>query len=84
MGWDETERCVVAEQPCRALVVVASDNAHDEPARHVTGGRPMAMFLAQLMVDTDPALRPARLERTRNAAALYARAAGAPAEKRRA
>jgi hypothetical protein len=35
----------------------------------------MADFLTQLIVSADPALRPARLERTKAAAALYARAA---------
>jgi hypothetical protein len=33
----------------------------------------MAGFLAQLIVDTNPMLRIARSERTRTAAALYAR-----------
>ncbi|MBA9070773.1 hypothetical protein [Methylorubrum extorquens] len=33
----------------------------------------MAGFLTQLIVSADPALRPARLERTKAATALYAR-----------
>ncbi|WP_331286721.1 MULTISPECIES: hypothetical protein [Methylobacteriaceae] len=35
----------------------------------------MAGFLTQLIVSADPALRPARSERTKAAVALYARAA---------
>ncbi|MBX9933793.1 MAG: hypothetical protein K2Y56_20115 [Methylobacterium sp.] len=35
-------------------------------------GRPLAGFLAQLIVSTDPALRPSRGDRTRVAAARYA------------
>ncbi|MCK2053882.1 MULTISPECIES: hypothetical protein [unclassified Methylobacterium] len=37
--------------------------------------RPMAGFLAQLIVSTEPTLRPSRIERTRSAAARYAEAA---------
>ena len=37
--------------------------------------RPLAGFVAQLMVSEDPRLRPSRGERTRSAAALYAEAA---------
>ncbi|WP_232631330.1 hypothetical protein [Methylobacterium sp. Leaf118] len=41
----------------------------------IRGGRPLVGFLTQLIVSADPALRPARTERTKAAAALYARAA---------
>ncbi|GJE56662.1 hypothetical protein [Methylobacterium thuringiense] len=44
----------------------------------------MAGFLAQLIVDTNPALRIARSERTQTAVALYARMAGIPGGRWRA
>ncbi|QIJ75985.1 hypothetical protein GU700_16040 [Methylobacterium sp. NI91] len=53
--------------------LVAPSSAGARP--RLRGGRPMANFLTQLIVSADPALRPARLERTKAAAALYARAA---------
>ncbi|KQO65473.1 hypothetical protein [Methylobacterium sp. Leaf88] len=37
--------------------------------------RPLSGFLAQLIVSTEPTLRPSRIERTRSAAARYAEAA---------
>ncbi|GEO98458.1 hypothetical protein HPGCJGGD_4264 [Methylobacterium haplocladii] len=73
-----------AENPCRALVVVSPGDGRDEPARRASGGRPMAGFLAQLIVDTNPALRVARSERTRTAVALYARVAGVTRGRQRA
>ena len=60
------------ETGSRALVTLAAPG----PRPAATGGRPLAGFLTQLMLGADPALRPARLQRTRAAAALYARAAG--------
>ncbi|AWI90158.1 hypothetical protein C0214_18975 [Methylobacterium sp. DM1] len=59
------------EASSRALVAPSSAGA----GPRLRGGRPMANFLTQLIVSADPALRPARLERTKAAAALYARAA---------
>ena len=38
-------------------------------------GRPLAGFLAQLIVSADPTLRPSRLDRTQEAAARYAETA---------
>ncbi|GJD67852.1 hypothetical protein [Methylobacterium gnaphalii] len=76
MSQGKTEEQDIADKMCRALVVVHSQDSTEEPARRIAAGRPMAGFLAQLIVDTDPALRVARSERTRAAAALYARAAG--------
>ncbi len=73
-----------ADNPCRALVAVPAQDGRDEPIRRVSGGRPMAGFLAQLIVDTNPALRMPRLERTRTAAALYARTDTLPVGRRRA
>ena len=67
---EEAEVLSEADAP-RALVAA---EGIVRPGR-VTGGRPMAGFLAQLIVSTEPALRPARHERTKAAAALYARAA---------
>lgn len=55
----------------RALVAVVPGGA----GQRLRGGRPMAGFLTQLIVSADPGLRPARSERTKAAAALYARAA---------
>lgn len=60
-----------SEASSRALVAQPSTGA----SPRLRGGRPMANFLTQLIVSADPALRPARLERTKAAAALYARAA---------
>lgn len=60
------------EASSRALVAGPSVDAGP---RRIRGGRPMADFLTQLIVSTDPALRPTRPERTKAAAALYARAA---------
>lgn len=59
------------EASARALVAAGPGRA----APRLRGGRPMAGFLTQLIVSADPALRPARPERTKAAAALYARAA---------
>ncbi|KQQ13163.1 hypothetical protein ASF53_13305 [Methylobacterium sp. Leaf123] len=53
----------------RALVAEASTCT----GPRIRGRRPMASFLTQLIVSADPALRPARLERTKAATALYAR-----------
>ncbi|APX86103.1 hypothetical protein BV511_16225 [Methylorubrum extorquens] len=57
---DSSSRALVAETPSDA-------------GPRIRGRRPMAGFLTQLIVSADPALRPARLERTKAATALYAR-----------
>ncbi len=65
-------------EPSRALVALDGGRAEApraEPAPTSRGsGRPLAGFLAQMIVEADPTLRPSRLERTRAAAALYAEA----------
>ena len=60
----------------RALVVVAGGR-FGEPgsASHTGSARSCAGFIAQLLVATDPDLRPSRLERTQSAAARYAETA---------
>ncbi len=55
--------------------LVALDVDRNARARNSAGGRPMAAFLTQLIVEADPALRPSRSDRTRTAAARYAQAA---------
>lgn len=59
--------------PIRALTLVAGPSERDPgpPIRN----RPPAGFVTQLILGADPALRPSRLTRTRDAAALYAKAA---------
>lgn len=59
----------------RALVPGHAPGAETGSGHRLRGRRPMAGFLTQLIVSADPALRPARSERTKAAAALYARAA---------
>jgi hypothetical protein len=59
------------EASSRALVAGSCNGA----GPRLRGGRTMAGFLTQLIVSADPTLRPARPERTKAAAALYARAA---------
>ena len=77
---DAAGACIPREEGSRALVTLGAP----EPRPVATGGRPLAGFLTQLIVGTDPALRPARLQRTRAAAALYTRAADDGSDKRRA
>ena len=60
-----------ADAGARALVA----RAGEAPRPLIRGRRPLAGFLTQLIVSADPALRPARSERTKAAAALYARTA---------
>lgn len=62
---------------CRALVPdrLPGHTSDAGSGPRLRGRRPMAGFLTQLIVSTDPALRPARSERTKAAVALYARAA---------
>ncbi|GJE77635.1 MULTISPECIES: hypothetical protein [Methylorubrum] len=68
----ETDRVRADAKPAgRSLVVVAQPG----PSSRIRGGRPLAEFLTQLIVSADPALRPARSERTKAAVALYARTA---------
>jgi hypothetical protein len=63
-----------AQAPAYDLVVIpGSGEAYG--ARRPASARPDAGFLIQLLVSADPALRPARLDRTRDAAATYAEAA---------
>ena len=73
MDRPETGGCAGTGRTGRALVTqdITLERAGGESHRR-SGGRPMAGFLAQLIVAADPSLRPARLERTRAAAALYA------------
>ncbi|MGU3536459.1 hypothetical protein ACLBXP_01175 [Methylobacterium sp. A54F] len=62
----------------RALVCLAEDVERgpgvQEHAKSPRSGRPLAGFVAQLMVSVDSRLNPSRVERTRRAAALYAEA----------
>ncbi|MBD8908806.1 hypothetical protein [Methylorubrum zatmanii] len=73
MDQSETNRADAGQiaGPSRALV--AGTDAG--PAPRIRGRRPMAGFLTQLIVSADPTLRSPRPERTKAAAALYARAA---------
>ena len=75
MGRDETGACAAAGQPSHALVPLQPAHEQDAAAYRRSGGRPMAGFLTQLIVEAEPGLRPTRSDRTRTAAALYARAA---------
>ncbi|KAB1075813.1 hypothetical protein F6X51_03345 [Methylobacterium planeticum] len=59
------------EAGSRALTVVGEAAARAGPVVR----RPLAGFVAQLIVSADPRLRPSRGERTRAAASLYAQAA---------
>ncbi|MDR7035441.1 hypothetical protein J2X36_000176 [Methylobacterium sp. BE186] len=76
MAQGETDECPERERAepnsSHALTIVAPQGtAHaGNPAR-----RPLAGFVAQLIVSEDPRLHPSRAERTRKAAALYAEAA---------
>ncbi len=67
-----------SQAPARALVAIAGgrDEAPDAPMPKARGGtRPLAGFLTQVIVASDPTLRPSRLERTGIAAARYAETA---------
>lgn len=57
------------------LVVIPGGASSDASSFRRVPNRPLAGFLAQLLVDADPTLRPPRSERTRSAAAHYAEAA---------
>lgn len=59
--------------PGHNLVVIAGGPSVG--ARGPVPNRPLAGFLAQLIVSVEPALRPSRGERTRAAAARYAETA---------
>lgn len=73
---DGAERVDAIAPAPRALVVLDGGRREEpRPARRADVPRPCAGFLAQLLVAADPALRPSRLERTRNAAAHYAETA---------
>ncbi|CAM3375600.1 MULTISPECIES: hypothetical protein [Methylobacterium] len=68
-----------AVSPARALVVVDGGRREARvtilmPDRFGSGGA-CAGFVAQLLIATDPTLRPSRLERTKAAAARYAETA---------
>lgn len=65
----DQDHVVRPDSSSRALVAEAPSDA----GPRIRGRRPMAGFLTQLIVSADPALRPARLERTKAATALYAR-----------
>ncbi|MCJ2110991.1 hypothetical protein ACFZ8E_00165 [Methylobacterium sp. HMF5984] len=66
-------------EPSRALVAIAGGRAEapeDAATQKARGGtRPLAGFLTQMIVESDPTLRPSRLERTGIAAARYAETA---------
>lgn len=57
----------------RAHALVVHGAAADRPSVRALG-RPMAGFLAQLIVSADPTLAPSRSDRTRVAAARYTQA----------
>ncbi|WP_430911385.1 hypothetical protein [Methylobacterium sp. sgz302541] len=61
----------------RALALVPETGAHRRDDEKPAQGRirPPAGFVTQLLMGADPGLRPSRLSRTRDAAALYAKAA---------
>jgi len=65
--------------PVRALVVLDGGRREAHASIVATdrfeGGRASAGFVAQLLIASDPTLRPSRLERTRAAAARYAETA---------
>ena len=79
MSQFETDRAGTAQAArdagsFHALVPFQSDA--ERPASSASRlGRPSAGFLAQLIVSGEPELRPSRSDRTRTAAALYARTA---------
>ena len=57
------------------LVVIPGGAPEDGHRPRPIPNRPLAGFLAQLIVSAEPALRPSRSERTRSAAARYAEVA---------
>ena len=66
-------------ETARALVVVPGGRSEEPQERQAPragltglGARTTPGFVAQLILSTDPTLRPSRLERTRIAAARYA------------
>lgn len=75
---DETDPANLAgparQDPARALVVIAGGAETRSDGLRAVPRRPLAGFLAQLIVSAEPALRPSRHERTRSAAARYAEA----------
>ena len=68
-----------AAVPARALVAIPGGRdevRQDAPTRQARGGtRPLAGFLTQVIVASDPTLRPSRLERAGIAALRYAETA---------
>ena len=74
MGRSGTDRRPETEQGPAYDLVVIPGGAEAHGFRRNVFARANAGFLTQLLVSTDPALRPARVERTRNAAATYAAA----------
>jgi hypothetical protein len=77
-GMDQADaaasRSGTAPEASRALTVLARDEAEGRGAATAIR-RPLAGFVAQLIVSSDPTLRPSRGERTRSATALYAQTA---------
>ncbi|MCJ2034114.1 hypothetical protein [Methylobacterium sp. J-068] len=57
------------------LVVIPGGAVSGTQGLRPVPARPLAEFLAQLLVSTESRLRPSRTERTRSAAACYAEAA---------
>ena len=76
MWHPETDRRPDTAQ-ARALVLHGEILHGDRAERPVPPlrGRPLAGFLAQLIVSADPTLRPSRIDRTQEAAARYAETA---------
>lgn len=68
----ETDHTPLRREHALALVPATIRDEADAPSRRFSGGRPMASFVTQLILSADPTLRPARLERMREAAARYA------------
>lgn len=78
---NETAESAETARESRALALSGPSCRDEGPARCV-GGRPMAAFVTQLLLGADSSLQVTRLERTRAAAAHYARTAASLAETR--
>ena len=74
MGRSGTGRRPETEQAPVYDLVVVPGGVEAQGFRRVASARANAGFLTHLLVSADPAMRPARLERTRLAAATYAAA----------
>ena len=74
MAGPEADRTDEAEPARRDLVVIPGGATAGSTGLRPVPERPLAGFLAQLIVSAEPTLRPSRRERTRSAAARYAEA----------